>query len=174
MHALEAGDDGDLLHLAEALDDLVAVDALDARRAVGVAGQDRQLPALPGAGIDAHAFEHDGEKAGGDLFAGRDHGVVFAGIVQRRGIAAPGHELVGHARHGRDDDGHVIAGVDLALDVAGDVADAVEIGDGGAAEFHDEARHDDEEPETLKPDIRGRRQNALTSGSACTCFGRRV
>ncbi len=34
-----------------------------------------------------------------------------------------------------------MAGIDLALDVARDVADAVDVGDGGAAEFHDETRH---------------------------------
>jgi len=34
-----------------------------------------------------------------------------------------------------------MAGVDLALDVARDVADAVEIGDGGSAELHHKAGH---------------------------------
>jgi hypothetical protein len=53
----------------------------------------------------------------------------------------PGDELVGRARHRRDHDGDVVAGVDLALDVAGDVADALDIGDGGAAEFHDDDGH---------------------------------
>ena len=33
----------------------------------------------------------------------------------------PGDELVGDARHGRDDDGDLVAGIDLALDVARDV-----------------------------------------------------
>ena len=56
VHALEAGDHRDLLALLEALDQLGAVDVLDARRAVRVAGQDRQLPALPGAGVDADAL----------------------------------------------------------------------------------------------------------------------
>ena len=49
VHALEAGDHRDLLALLEALDQLGAVDVEDARRAVRVGGQDRQLPALPGA-----------------------------------------------------------------------------------------------------------------------------
>ena len=80
-------------------------------------------------------------RPGGDLLAGGDHGVVFARVVQRRGLAAPGHQLVGRARHGRDHDGDLMAGVDLALDVARDVADAVDIGDRGAAEFHDETGH---------------------------------
>jgi hypothetical protein len=36
-----------------------------------------------------------------------------------------------------------MAGIDLALDMARDVADAVDIGDGGAAEFHHKAAHDE-------------------------------
>jgi hypothetical protein len=52
-----------------------------------------------------------------------------------------GHELIGHARHGRDHDGYIIAGVDLALDVARHVADAVEIGDRRSAEFHHQSSH---------------------------------
>ncbi len=141
VHALEAGDDGDLLVLLEALDQFGAVDVEDARRGVRVVGQDRQLPALPGARIDAHALQHHREQPGGDLLAGRDDGVVFARVMQRRGVAAPGDQLIGHARHGRDDDGDIVAGIDLALDVARDVADAVEIGDRRSAEFHHQPSH---------------------------------
>jgi hypothetical protein len=36
-----------------------------------------------------------------------------------------------------------MAGIDLALDMPRHVADAVDIGDGCAAEFHHEAAHDD-------------------------------
>ena len=63
VHALEAGDDGDLLVLVESLDQFVAVDFEDARRAMRVVGHNRQLPALPGARIDADAFQHDGQQA---------------------------------------------------------------------------------------------------------------
>jgi len=35
-----------------------------------------------------------------------------------------------------------MAGIDLALDMPRDVTDAVDIGDGGAAEFHHETAHD--------------------------------
>ena len=56
VHALEAGDDRDLLVLLEALDQLRAVDVQNAGGGVRVVGQDRQLPALPGARVDAHAF----------------------------------------------------------------------------------------------------------------------
>jgi hypothetical protein len=34
-----------------------------------------------------------------------------------------------------------VAGIDLALDVARDVADSVDVGDRGAAELHDETSH---------------------------------
>ena len=69
---------------------------------------------------------------------------VFAGIknlAALEGLLAPGNELVGGAGHCRDHDRHLIAGVDLALDVARNVADAVEIGDRSSAEFHHEASH---------------------------------
>ena len=55
----------------------------DARRAMGVIGFDRNLPALPGARRHAHFLKDDGQQAGGDLFAGGDHRVIFA----RRRIA---------------------------------------------------------------------------------------
>ena len=48
-------------------------------------------------------------------------------------------ELVRHAGHGRNDDGHLIPGIDLALDAGRDVTDPVEVGHRGAAEFHHEA-----------------------------------
>ena len=129
------------LALLEALDQLGAVDVEDAGRAVRVGGEDRQLPALPGARVDAHALERDRQQPGGHLLAGGDHRVVFARIVQRRGVAAPADQLVGLAGHGGDHDGDLMAGIDLALDVARDVADAVDVGDRRAAEFHDEAGH---------------------------------
>ena len=53
----------------------------------------------------------------------------------------PADQFVGLAGHGRDDDRDLVAGVDLAFDVARDVADAVDVGDGRSAEFHHDARH---------------------------------
>ncbi len=60
---------------------------------------------------------------------------------RRRRVPAPAHQLVGLAGHGGDHDGHLVAGVDLALDVLRDIADSVEIGDRGSAEFHHQAGH---------------------------------
>ncbi len=85
--------------------------------------------------------QHDGEEARGHLFAGRDDGVVFARVVQDRRLAAPFDQSIGRARHRRDHDGHFMAGIDLALDVLRDIADAVDIGDRRSAEFHDETSH---------------------------------
>ena len=45
--------------------DRLGVDAEDARGRMRVRGLDRQLPAEPGAGVDAHVLEHDGEELGG-------------------------------------------------------------------------------------------------------------
>ncbi len=143
IDALEAGDHGDFLALLEARDDLGAVDLEDARRGMRVRGLDRDLPALPGARLDTEALQHDREQARGDLLAGGDHRVVFARVVQRRGVGAPGHQLVGLAGHRRDDDGDLMARVDLALHMLRDVADTIDIGDGRTAEFHHEAAHDD-------------------------------
>ena len=145
VQALEAGDHRHFMTLLEALDQLRAIDFDDARGAVRVRGQDRQLPALPGPRIDIEVLERDREQTGRHLFAGRDDGIVFprienAPLLQRR--LAPGDELVGGARHGRDHDGDLMAGIDLALDVTRDVADAVDIGDRRSAEFHDKTGHD--------------------------------
>jgi hypothetical protein len=81
------------------------------------------------------------QKAGGDLFAGCHDSVVFAGVMHRGCVAAPFDQFIGLAGHGRDHHGNVMAGIDLALDVQRDVADAVDIGDRRAAEFHDEPTH---------------------------------
>ena len=69
IDALEAGNDGDFLAIGETVDDLRAVDLENPRRGVGVGGLDRDLPALPGAGLDADALQRDREQARGHLFA---------------------------------------------------------------------------------------------------------
>ena len=150
VDALEAGDHGDLLAVLETLHQLRPLDVEDPRRSVGIAGLDRDLPALPGAGLNTHVLQHDRKQPRGDLLARRHHGVIFARIMQGRGFAAPLHQLVGPAGHGRDHHGHIVAGVDLALHMARDIADAFDVGDGCAAEFHHEAAHD----EVFVPSIR--------------------
>jgi hypothetical protein len=143
IDALEAGYDGDLLALLEAVEQFSAIDVKNSRRGMGIAGLDRDLPALPGAGLNADRLQGNCKESRGDLLAGGHHRVIFAGVVHRRGFAAPVDQFIGLAGHRRDDDGDVVAGIDLALDVTGDVADAFDVGDGRAAEFHHEATHDD-------------------------------
>ena len=142
LDALKAGDDGNLA-LLQAGQNFLAGNIADARHAVRVVGDDGNLPALPGARLHAHGLQHDGEQAGGHGLAGGDDGVVLARIVQGRGLAHPRHQLIGGAGHGRDHDRHLVAGVHLALHVTRDVADALDVGDGRPAEFHDHARHGD-------------------------------
>jgi hypothetical protein len=62
LDALKARDDSHLA-LLQARADLVAGHVLDARHPVRVVGENRDLPALPGARRDAHPLQHDGEQA---------------------------------------------------------------------------------------------------------------
>ena len=62
--------------------DLAAVDPGDAGRAVRGRGRDRDLPALPGARLQAHRLQHDREETGRHLLAGGDDGVVLARVMQ--------------------------------------------------------------------------------------------
>ncbi len=105
-------------------------------------GADRDLPALPGARVDAHLLQRDREETRRHLLAGGDHRVVIRARRAWRRPACTSDELVGLARHGRDDHGHLVAGVHLAFDVARDVPDPVDVGDGGGREFENETRHD--------------------------------
>ena len=73
-------------------------------------------------------LQHDGEQPGGHLLAGGDDRIVLARVMQGRGLAHPGDQLVGDAGHGRDDHGHLVAGIHLALDVPGDIANALDVG----------------------------------------------
>ena len=138
--ALEPGNDRHLT-LAEPADDFGAVDLGDTGRAMGTVGLQRNLPAEPGARIDAHILQRDRQEPGRHLLPARDHGVIFACIVQGARLAAPPDEFVGLAGHGGDDDGYVVARIDLAFHMPGHVPDAVEVGDGGATEFQNETGH---------------------------------
>ncbi len=139
--ALEAGHDR---HLPgrHARQQRRAVDPVDPRLAVRAVRVQRDLPAGPGARIDPDLLQRDRGQPAGDLLAGRDHGVVFPRVVQRRQGLAPADQLVGDARHRRHHDRHLVPGIHLPLDPARHVADAVEVGHRGAAELHHDTRHD--------------------------------
>jgi hypothetical protein len=55
---------------AKPADQFGAVDFKNTRRAMGVVGPDRDLPALPGAGIDTDILQCHRQKARGHLLAG--------------------------------------------------------------------------------------------------------
>ena len=141
MNALETGDDRNFATILEARDQVRPVDVDDARRRVRIGGVNRQLPALPRSGVDADGFERDRQQTGRDLLAGRYYGVVLARIVQHCCVPAPFDQPVGGPRHRGSHHRDLVAGVDLTLDVAGNVADVLDIGDRGAAEFHHQAGH---------------------------------
>src|SRR5690606_16072387 len=79
---------------------------------------------------------HDCEQASRDLLTRGDDGVVLAGVMDKGGLANPGDELVCMSSHRGDDHSHLVLGVVLPFDVPGHVANAVDVGDGRAAELH--------------------------------------
>ena len=98
--------------------------------------------------MNAHRLQTDRQDAARHLLARGHDGVVFARVVERDvrtgdlGHALhPVDQLIGLAGHRRDDHGDLVAGFHLAFDVTRHVADAVQIGNRGAAEFHHDARH---------------------------------
>ena len=117
---------------------VAALDRFDPRVAVHPRRLD-QLPAHEAARLDAHRLQRHREQAGGDLLAAGDDHVIFLGVVERRGLAAQLHQPVGLAGHRRDHDQHLIAGLGLALDPRGDVADALDARHRRSAEFHHDA-----------------------------------
>ena len=123
-----------------ALDQFLAIDVEDAGRR-GRQGQDWRCQPLPRRAVTPIACQRDGEQPRGDLLARRHHGVVFAGIVNHRRIAAPLRQPVGGPGHCRDDDRDFMAGIDLALDVARHIADVLDVGHRGSTELHHQASH---------------------------------
>jgi hypothetical protein len=113
---------------------------------------DRHLPALPGARRQPHFLQHQRHQAGRHLLARGDYDIILGPVIQRRGVLAPVDQLVGLAGHGRDDDRDLISSIELAFDMPGGIADALDIGDGGAAEFHHQTGHGG--PEALRSQFR--------------------
>src|SRR5262249_23269855 len=143
VDALKTGDDRDLLAVLEAVHQLTAIDVQNSRRGMCIAGLDRYLPSLPGARLNAHGLQRDREQTGSDLLAGSHHGVILAGVMQRRCFAAPLYQFVGLASHRGNHHRNVVTGVDLPLHMARDIAYAFDVADGCTAEFHHKAAHDD-------------------------------
>src|SRR5262245_18314389 len=57
-------------------------------------------------------------------------------------LARPSDELNAEAGHRRDDDGHLVAGINIVSDASGYVLDALDIGYRSAAEFLNNSAHD--------------------------------
>ena len=121
------------------MDDLGPVDLEDARGGMCIAGRIRICQPARAGWIPMPCSTI--ASSGGDLLAGRHHGVISHHAWERLPCTSPVVGLAGHRRHHH---GHVMAGIDLALHMARDVADAVDVGDGRAAEFHHEAARDDD------------------------------
>ena len=141
MHALETGDDGDLAR-RKPLAEPRPVDARDAGRAMHVVGDKRDLPPRPRARLEPHVLEHQRQQSSRHQFARGDDEIIFGVVEVRARFLAPGDKLVGLTRHRRNDDRDLGAGVDLPFHMRGDVADAWNVGDRRAAEFHHQTRHD--------------------------------
>ncbi len=109
-------------------------------------GAERHLPAEPRAGVDADVLERQSQKPRCHLLARCDHHVVFARVMEPARLAGPGHELVGYASHGRNDNGHLAAGVDFPFHALSRGFDARNVGYRGAAEFLHDARHQPSSP----------------------------
>ena len=105
--------------------------------AVRVVGDDGDLPALPGARlmpIDCSTMASSPAVTCSPVATTASYSRASCRGAASRTQAT---SWLVHAGHGRDDHGHLVAGVDLALDVAGDVANALDVGHRRAAEFHD-------------------------------------
>src|SRR6185437_4770214 len=132
--------------LAHATDEVVGSDDTNVRLAVHAIGENRHLPAEPGARIDAAILKRERQQAGGHLLARGDDDVVFAGVMERTGLARPLDELVGRAGHRRYHHRDLVAAIDLALHPRRHIADAIDIGHRGAAELLNDARHGVKDP----------------------------
>jgi hypothetical protein len=109
-------------------------------------GDDRHLPAQERAGLVAHVAQGHGQQTGRHLLARGDDGVVLVVRFREtlRGAArtvGPGDQLVGLARHRRDDHRHLLARRDLGGDQARHPTDALQVGHRRAAELHHQPRH---------------------------------
>ena len=125
--------------------------AFDARRAMHRRGDDRHLPAQPGARLHAHGVERDGQKPAGDLLARRHHDVIFALVGNSLDVATDPWRLAASLVQATSllvspamaetTTATLLPALDFAFDQRGDMADALQVGHRGAAEFHRDQRH---------------------------------
>ena len=122
--------------------DRCRIDLQDPSLAVRSVGLEPGLPAQERARRHADGLQRDRQQSDRHLLAAGNHlivlGRVVAGSIQ---AVYPRHQLVGGAGHGGDDDRHLIASGDLTLDPRRNVANALWIGDRGAAILLHDQRH---------------------------------
>ena len=139
IDALKARHDHDLARL-EVGQDRLRVDAVDEGLRVRRVGVNADLPAHAAARLQALGLQRHGQQPDRHLLARGDHHVVLARVGKLLHLLGQGHQLVGLAAHGRNHDHDVIA-LALALGHApGDIFDAFDGTDRGAAVLlHDES-----------------------------------
>jgi hypothetical protein len=114
---------------------------LDTGFAMNVIGAYRELPAKPGARVEPEVLKRQRQQPRGDLLAGGDNNVVFAGIVQSAGLAGPADEAIRYSCHCRDHDRDFMTALYLATDAASGCLYSLDIGQRCAAELLNEASH---------------------------------
>ena len=108
---------------------------------MAVVGLDRHLPAEERTRGEAEFAQGQRGQTRRDLFAGRNHDVIFLLVGEPAETIGPRDQLVGDTGHRRDHHRDLIAGIGFALDAARHRFDPVDIGDGRAAEFLHDTRH---------------------------------
>ena len=139
--SLESGHDGNLA-VCHGRDHGAAINVENARGTVRVTCEHRHLPAGPGPSLQPHGLQYDGQQTGSNLFAGRDHRVMFlhvrgnsVGSTAGRCLIDPADQLVGCARHRRHNNRNFMPGGYFTRDMACNIADPFNIGDGRSTKF---------------------------------------
>ena len=144
-YALETRDHGNLAAIDRVRQGGV-VKAEDARAPVAVIGLEAQLPAEPGARLEAFAAQRQREQPGRHLLSRGDNHIVLvvvkvAGEVLAGRAIRKGDQLVGLPGHRRHDHGHLLALGSARSHDLGDVGNTVQIANRSAPEFQYCARH---------------------------------
>ncbi len=66
---------------------------------------------------------------------------ILACVGNDSGLTRPADELIRGSRHGRYHHGHLMARLDLPLDMPGDITDPVDCSDRGSSELHHQPAH---------------------------------
>ncbi len=137
---LEAGDDAHPAALQLAAE-AGGVEREDARSTVGHIGAQAGLGAGEAHGVHAHGVERHGQEGHRDRLSGGEEQVELACLRLVSQLAREGKEAVGGVTHRRDDDDEPVARAGARRDASGDVADALGVGDRGAAVLLDDEGH---------------------------------